>query len=340
MRGRNGSEAAAGGCMLGTLDSTPPPFFRQGYSALTKLIFFSALSVFLMVADRRLAVIGPLRSTIATALNPAQRALLVPVSWVTTSTDYARSLHEAVASEAQARKTLVEQSQKAVRADQLAEENARLRALLDLRPSIQVKSMAADVLYEAGDLYSRKIYIDRGSAQGVAPGSPVVTEQGLVGQVTRVYPLSAEVTLLIDKEAAVPVLNARTNQRFAAYGGPGGDAPMELRFVSASADLEEGDKLQTSGLDGIYPSGLPVGVVADVQRGPAGGFSRIVVKPAAGMERLHHVLVLEPTQAQMAARPEPDAAPTDPRGAKGRKTPRAGTGPSPTAAAPGAGTPP
>ena len=322
--------------MLGTLDRTPPPFFRQGYSALTKLVFFSALSVFLMVADRRLAVIGPLRSTIATALNPAQRALLVPVTWVTSSTDYAKGLHEAVSSEAQARKALVEQSQKAVQAEQLAEENKRLRALLELRPSINVKTTAADVLYEAGDLYSRKVYIDRGSAQGLMAGSPVVTEQGLVGQVTRVYPLSAEVTLLLDKEAAVPVLNARTHQRFAAYGGTGTDTPMELRFVSASSDLQEGDKLHTSGLDGIYPPGLPVGTVTDVQRGPAGGFSRIVVKPDASMERLHHVLVLEPTKVQMPPRPEPEVAAANPRGAKGKK-PAAN---APTAAASAAAAPP
>lgn len=322
--------------MLGTLDRTPPPFFRQGYSALTKLVFFSALAVFLMVADRRLAVIGPLRSTIATALNPAQRALLIPVNWVTSSTDYAKGLHEAVSSEAQARKALVEQSQKALQAEQLAEENKRLRALLELRPSINVKSTAADVLYEAGDLYSRKVYIDRGSAQGLMAGSPVVTEQGLVGQVTRVYPLSAEVTLLLDKEAAVPVLNARTHQRFAAYGGTGADTPMELRFVSASSDLQEGDKLHTSGLDGIYPQGLPVGTVSEVQRGPAGGFSRIVVKPDAEMARLHHVLVLEPTKVQMPPRPEPEVAVTNPRGAKKGKA----AANAPTASASGAATTP
>ena len=301
--------------MLGTLDRTPPPFFRQGYSALTKLVFFSALSVFLMVADRRLAVIAPLRSVIATALNPAQRALLIPVSWVTNSTDYARNLHDAVSSEAQARKALVEQSQKAAQAEVLAAENKRLRALLELRPSLTVKTMAADVLYEAGDLYSRKVYIDRGTTQGIVLGSPVMTEQGVVGQVTRVYPLSAEVTLVVDKDAALPVLNSRTQQRYAAYGGTGPDAPMELRFVAASADLQEGDKLQTSGLDGIYPPGLPVGTVASVQRGATGGFSRIVVQPDAGLDRLHHVLVLEPLNLQMPARPEAEA-PVSVRGAR------------------------
>ncbi len=304
--------------MLGTLDRTPPPFFRQGYSALTKLIFFSALSLFLMVADRRLAIIAPLRSVIATALNPAQRALLIPVSWVTSSTDYARNMHEAVQSEAQARKALVAQSQRAAQADLLVAENKRLRALLDLRPALTVKTMAADVLYEAGDLYSRKVYIDRGAAQGIVLGSPVMTELGVVGQVTRAYPLSAEVTLVIDKEAALPVLNTRTQQRFAAYGGTGPDAPMELRFVAASADVQEGDKLQTSGLDGIYPPGLPVATVASVQRGATGGFSRIIIRPEASLDRLHHVLVLEPLNVQMPARPDAEVPATGRNARRGK----------------------
>jgi rod shape-determining protein MreC len=302
--------------MLGSLDRTPPPLFRQGYSALTRLIFFAALSVFLMVADTRMAMIQPLRTTIATALNPAQRALLVPVGWVTDSTDYARKLHDAVESERRAREALVEQSQRAAAADVLARENVRLRALLDLKPKLAVRTMAADVLYEARDPYSRKVYIDRGSTQGVKLGSPVMTEQGVIGQVTRAYPLSAEVTLLIDKNAAIPVINGRTQQRLAAYGGAGADAPMELRFVSSAADVQVGDRLQTSGLDGVYPPGLSVALVTEVTRNAAGGFARIVLTPDASMDRLDHVLVLEPTAALMPERPLPD---TDAAARPGRK---------------------
>ena len=129
--------------------------------------------------------------------------------------------------------------------------------MLDLRPALHVRALAAEVLYEAADPFSRKVFIDRGATHGVALGAPVINEAGVLGQVTRVYPLSSEVTLLTDKDAAIPVLNARTQQRSAAFGGAGGGA-MELRFMSANADVQVGDLLRTSGVDGVYPPGLPV----------------------------------------------------------------------------------
>ena len=125
-----------------------------------------------------------------------------------------------------------------------------------------MKSQAAEVLYEASDPFSRKIFIDRGASNGVVPGAPVIDEAGVLGQVTRVYPLSSEVTLLIDKEAAIPVLNTRTHQRSAAFGADGN--ALELRFMAGNADVKVGDVLQTSGVDGIYPPGLDVAKVVKV----------------------------------------------------------------------------
>ncbi|HET9205609.1 MAG TPA: rod shape-determining protein MreC, partial [Burkholderiaceae bacterium] len=245
---------------LGTLDRTPPPFFRQGPSALTKLAFFSALAVFLMAADSRIKYIQPIRAALATALLPVQRALLVPVELVEGGSDYFIGLQRAIAGERDARAKLVAQAERASRVEQLAAENARLRALLDLRPTLVVKSHTAEVLYEATDPYSRKVFIDRGSAAGVLPGSPVINDAGVLGQVTRVYPLSSEVTLLADKEAAIPVLNPRTQSRSAAFGAGDGNA-MELRFMAGNADVQVGDLLLTSGVDGVYPPGLSVATV-------------------------------------------------------------------------------
>jgi rod shape-determining protein MreC len=292
--------------MLGTLDRTPPPFFRQGYSAITKLVVFSAAALFLMVADTRLTLIAPLRSAIATALNPAQRALLVPVAAAKDSSEYLKGLHDARQNEESAKSALAAQGLKAAEAGRLAIENQRLRALLELRPALTVRTMAAEVLYEAADPYSRKVFIDRGSTHGVLAGSPVVSERGVVGQVTRAYPISSEVTLVVDKNAALPVINTRTEQRHAAFGGSNADTPMELRFVSSATDLEPGDVLQTSGLDGVYPPGLPVATVASVQRHGNGSFSRVVLTPAATLDSLQHVLVLDPVQVQLPDRPAPD----------------------------------
>jgi len=295
---------------LGTLDRTPPPFFRQGPSALTKLVFFAALALFLMVADTRFRFIEPLRATVATALLPAQRALAVTVQMWEGGGDYLRGLQAAQSDERAAKAALARQAEKVVRVDQLVVENQRLRALLDLRPSLTVRTIAAEVMYEASDPYSRKVFIDRGQTQGVVRGAPVINEAGVLGQVTRLYPLSAEVTLLTDRDAAIPVLNTRTQQRSAAFGGAGGGAnpSMELRFMAGNADVQPGDLLTTSGIDGVYPPGLPVAKVATVDRRADTGFARIMLVPAASPDGVRHVLVLEPLALQLPARPEAEPA--------------------------------
>ena len=306
---------------LGTLDRTPPPFFRQGPSALTKLALFSALAVCLMAADTRYKITLPLRAALATALLPAQQLLQVPVDLARGGSDYARGFKRALDAENATRAQMAKLAERAARTDQLAAENNRLRALLDLRPALQVRSVSAEVLYEAGDPYSRKIFIDRGARHGVVAGSPVVNEQGVLGQVTEVYPLSSVVTLLTDRDAAIPVLNGRTQQRGAAFGGADGGVGMELRFMAASADVQEGDRLTTSGVDGVYPPGLPVATVRQVERRSDAGFARVVLTPAVSFEGLRHLLVLEPMGLQMPPRPEP--APEPPKATKPGKAGRA-----------------
>lgn len=290
---------------LGTLDRNPPPMFRQGYSAFTKLVFFSALALFLMVADTRFKLTVPLRAAIATVLNPVERTLRVPLEMWNGGSQYLQGLSRAISGEDAARRQLAAQAERTARAEQLAVENARLRALLGLRPALQVRTVSAEVLYEAPDPYSRKVVLDRGALDGVKLGSPVVNEAGVLGQVTRVYPLNAEVSLLTDKDAAIPVLNSRTQHRAAAFGTALGSG-MELRFVASNADVQAGDLLTTSGVDGVYPAGLPVAKVVSVDRKSDTGFARIQLAPAANPDAVRHVLVLEPLNVQMAP---PVAAP-------------------------------
>ena len=301
---------------LGTIDRTPPPFFRQGYSALTKLIFFTALSVFMMVADTRFTVVQPLRSGIAAALAPVQRSLLVPVDLALGGNDYFQGLTKALAAEDAARKQLVLQAEQAQSAERLANENRQLRGLLELKPGLTVKSVAAEVMYEAADPFSRKLYIDRGLAQGLVPGSPVITEGGVIGQVTRVYPLTSEVTLLTDRDAAIPLLNTRTQLRAAAFGGVAQGSALELRFVSANTDVQVGDVLHTSGVDGVYPPGLPVARVTLVEKQVDGGFTRVELAPLASVDRVRHVLVLEPLKNQLPPPPAPEPASAPAKGKK------------------------
>jgi rod shape-determining protein MreC len=289
---------------LGTIDRTPPPFFRQGPSALSKLVFFSALAVFLMVADTRMHIAQPVRQALAVVLLPLQRAVAVPVEMASVGRTYLQGLVAARQAQLQAEQLAAGLAERATRAEHLAAENARLRALLALRPALTVRSLPAEVLYEAADPYSRKVFIDRGLTQGVKLGAPVIGEAGVLGQVTQVYPVTSEVTLLTDKDAAIPVLNTRTQQRSAAFGA-GRTGGLELRFMSGNADVQVGDVLHTSGLDGVYPPGLPVAKVASVERRVESGFARIALEPVARADGMRQVLVLEPIGVQLPQRPEP-----------------------------------
>lgn len=319
---------------IGTIDRTPPPFFRQGPSALTKLILCSALALFLMVADNRFAVTRQLRAVVATVLYYPQQVLLVPVQAIQGGSGYLMGLQAALAGEEAAKRALAQQSERALRVEQLLVENARLRGLLELRPSLGARSQAAQVLYEASDPYSRKVIIDRGATNGVVLASPVINETGVLGQVTRVYPLSSEVTLLTDKDAAIPVLNTRTQTRSAAFGSAGAiGGGMEMRFMAGNADVQVGDQLTTSGVDGVYPPGLPVAKVARVDRKLDSGFARIVLEPNAKTDGVRHVMVIEPIGLQMLPRSE--VAPPDAKAlATAKKGARAAAAPKTGASAP------
>ena len=293
---------------LGTLNREPPPFFRQGPSALSKLAVCSALALLLMVADSRFKVMQPLRVALATVLYPAQWLALRPVLLYQNTSQYFSSLTDAQAAQDATNKKHNLQSQRANQVEQLSLENARLRKLLDLRERLQSAGMAAQVIYDAADPYSRKVVIDKGMADHVGLGSPVLDESGVLGQVTRVYPLVSEVTLITDRDHAIPVLNTRTGARGVAYGDASLHADaMELRFMAANADVTAGDLLTTSGVDGVYPPGLPVARVEKVERRVDAVFARIYCVPLALVSGSAHVVVLDPVTAQIAPRPVPDA---------------------------------
>jgi rod shape-determining protein MreC len=187
--------------------------------------------------------------------------------------------------------------------NELTSENANLRELLDLRPRLTVPAQAAQVVYESPDIYTRRVVVDKGQVAGVAAGSPVMGGRGVLGQVTRVHPFTSEVTLLVDRNQAIPVMVERSGVRSVAYGDASNLRAdgMELRFVSHDADVQEGDVLVTSGVDGVYPAGLPVAKVVKVQRRSDSTFSRIECEPLARMMGARHVMVLTPLDDLKAA---------------------------------------
>ena len=294
---------------LGTLDRTPPPFFRQGASALSKLTLFSALALFLMVADTRFGLTGPVRTVVATVLYPLQWTVLQPVLLARSAAEQLRSLGQARDEALSLREQLQRQSVRAQQFEQLALENERLRKLLALRERPDTTGTTAQVLYDAADPYAHKLIIDKGAMDGISAGAPVIDEAGVLGQITRVYPSLAEVTLLIDANQAIPVLNTRTGVRALAYGKPqlqGGG--LELRYMAANADVQAGDLLSTSGIDGVFPPGLPVARVDMVERGgKESSFAQIDCSVLARVEGASHVLVLPLLASSLPERPIKDA---------------------------------
>jgi rod shape-determining protein MreC len=288
---------------LGTLDRTPPAFFKQGPSAVSKLLFFSALSVLLMVADARFGVTQPLRAALSVALYPVQWLAMRPQVLAEYSGDYMQARDVAQASEREAREQLLLQARRSGQVEQLALENKQLRELLSLSKRLETKGMTAEVLYDAADPYTRKLIINKGLLDGIKASSPVMDEHGILGQVTHVLPLVSEVTLVTDREHSIPVLNTRTGARGVAYGEAGGAPLLELRFMATNADIEVGDILSTSGVDGIYPPGVLVGKVTKVERRAETAFARILCEPVGRVQGARHVMVLDPLTDQLPPRP-------------------------------------
>ncbi len=283
---------------LGTLERRAPSFFRQGPSAFSRLVLYGALALFLMVADARFHVTEPLRQVVATVLYPLQWLMLQPVEFAGRGAGYFQSLDDAQEALRETHRQMAQMAVRAGETEQLQHENARLRELLALRQRINAPAIAAEVLYDTPDPYARKVTIDRGRLAGVQPGSPVVDARGVLGQVTRVFPAVSEVTLLIDRDQSIPVLNARSGARSITFGDPtlSHDGGLELRFTPGNADVQEGDLLTTSGVDGVYPPGLQVARVAHIERRADTTFARIYCTPLAQMQGAQQVMVLQPVQ--------------------------------------------
>jgi len=282
---------------LESLDRSPPPFFRVGFAPLTKLIFFSALSLLLVFGDKQLQFTKPLRAGLSTLILPMQWLVLQPGEALSAMGTYFQNLEQAQTNLKAAELKVLQQSVRSQQVEQLQIENQNLRQLMGLQSSMAVTSQTAEVLFDVPDPYNQRIVIDRGQLKNVALGSPVIDAGGVVGQVTRVYPLTSEVTLLTDKDQSIPVLNSRTGARNITSGDFLAGQPMiELKFVPASADVKEGDLLTTSGIDGVYPAGLQVARISHIERRVDISFARIHASPLAELKG-RHVLVLQPSAA-------------------------------------------
>lgn len=293
------------------MEYTPPPFFKRGPSLLARLSFFTVLSLILLYADARFHYMESMRKVVAIVLYPLQQIADMPGeltsrvgSFFVTQASLQRD-NERLSRENVLNSGLL-QTQQA-----LVAENRHLRELLDMRERVEQTSVSAEILFFGRDPFSRKVIVDKGSAQGIEEGAAAVDDTGLIGQVTRAFPWTAEVALITDREQVVPVQIVRNGLRAVVFG-IGYDGALDLRFMPVNADIENGDVLVTSGIDGVYPAGLPVAVVSNIERNAAYPFAKITCTPSAGVNRHKQVLVL----SRLAPLPEYPAA--EPARAKAR----------------------
>ena len=284
------------------MDHAPPPFFKRGPAPLALLTFYIAVSLAIFVFDLRFKSLELLRQSIALVVDPVQRVAQTPGSLVDYASHYLQGMHSLQQENDELKHAKLTTAPDLQRLAQLEAENERLRKLLSVTEREKANGQVSQILYTARDPFSRKVIVDKGQQSGITAGQPAIDEAGVVGQVTRVFPFSAEITLITDKDQVVPVQVVRTGQRSVVFGL--GNGQLELRYIPTNADIQIGDMLVTSGLDGIYLPGFPVAKVVNIERDSAYSFARIFCVPIAGVENFGEVMVLSPRQALPERPPE------------------------------------
>lgn len=263
--------------------------FARQLGPTTRLFIWLLVGAACVVADTRYQTLDGLRSGFSLLLQPMREAMRVP-NEVAAELGGFFVRHRLLQQERDA--LLAERVRLAVSvnsAKELNRENTELRALLQLQSRPGQKTVHAALLYKGHDWFAQRITLDEGASAGLRAGLPVVDAAGLVGQVSRVYPTSSEVTLVSSPQQLTPVFVERTGQRGLAAGS--GQGRLELRYMPAQTEIRTGDRLLTSGIDRVYPAGIPVAQVTRVSRSQSSPYLRVECMPLAGLDRSRAVLV-------------------------------------------------
>lgn len=268
-----------------------PPLFKQGTPALLKLAGCLILSLTLMVVDYQFKALGEVRSIVSYLLTPLQNAMLLPRGVIEGSYDYLTTKSSLEEQNELLVKRVAELTLLANQSESLMSENAQLRKLMGIQEQTRFKILISQILYSPSNPISQRVVINRGASDGIKEGQGISDHQGIVGQVVRVLENKSEVALLDDRDMVIPVQVSRNGTRGALYGNGRGQS-LELRHMAALTDLQVGDVLMTSGIDGVYPPGFPVATIEKIDRNIDKNFARIYCAPIGGVNRFRHVMIL------------------------------------------------
>ncbi|NBX99359.1 MAG: rod shape-determining protein MreC, partial [Burkholderiaceae bacterium] len=294
------------------MQHSAPPLFKQGISALVKLFVCLAISLTLMIMDFRFNTLDPVRNQVNWLLRPLEYVSLTPRLLFDWTSNYFTTRGEL---ERENQTIKLRQSELALLATQgelLLAENQNLRQLLNFQKQLTYKTLPVEILFNPPNPISQRIVINRGSNDGLKAGNPIANDAGILGQVVRIYENSAEVSLLEDRDFAVPVQVARNGLRAAVFGS-GRSNPLELRYLPVASDLEVGDILLTSGIDGTYPPGFAVAMITRIERNLEKNSANVFCVPIAPVNRYRHALALL-YETQLDAKPAPQKSSSNPTG--------------------------
>jgi rod shape-determining protein MreC len=273
------------------------PFFTRGPSPLARLTFFALLAIAIMIADHRFRALESVRLVVSVVLHPLEQLVSLPGSLLGRVGDYFTSQDQLLRENREAQRKILEMSAASQQAKLIKSEHERLVRLAQANTRFDNQGIVAEVIRDARNPFSRKIVIDKGLAQGLRAGLAVIDGAGVVGQVTAIGTLTAEVTLITEKDQSVPVMLVRNGLR-AVSVGMGKEGTIDVPFIPVSADVQIGDLFVTSGIDGTYPPGLAVASVISVDKNAAFQFAKIIGQPSAGADQHRFVMVLNSPQAE------------------------------------------
>src|SRR5690606_14100290 len=266
--------------------------FKHGPTIEARLVVLGFLALALLLVDARWSTLEPVGQGISLALYPVRRVMLAPRDGIERVKGWVDAANELRIEKEALQHQRIELAQMATHAAQLAAENEQLRRLLNVPDTVTQPAIAVEVLFEPTSAFNHHLVFNKGSNSGIRPGMPVIDEGGVVGQIVRVTPFTSEAALVNDDKLSVPVQVLRNGLRLIAFGG-GADGKMEVRYLTAGADIQPGDELVTSGIGVLFPAGLPVARVDSVHRDSATGFAMALATPLAHPERHRHFLVLQ-----------------------------------------------